>query len=195
MNKQELKESIKNAHTLTDVLRYFNLKGNGRNRNYLKELFEKHKIDISHFKFIPSNKKNRIKKICPVCDKEFEILEGSKRQKQVCSKSCSNTYFRSGKNNGNWNENLINYRKICFDHHKKECIICKEKKIIAVHHYDENKNNNLPENLIPLCPTHHQYVHSKYKKFVQTKIDNYRNNFISVCGVRGNPLGLGPRHS
>lgn len=178
MNIKELKKSIKNANTLSDVLRDFRLKDNGRNRKYLKELIEKSKINISHFKFIPKNKKNRISKICPVCETEFYVLEGSKRQKQVCSRSCSNTYFRSGENNGNWNENSINYRKICFEYHEKECIICKEDKIVAVHHYDENEENNNPENLIPLCPTHHQYVHSRYKKLIENKIDNYKNDFI-----------------
>lgn len=50
--------------------------------------------------------------------------------------------------------------------------------IVAVHHYDGNHDNNSPENLIPLCPTHHQYVHSRYKKLVQEKIDYYRSEFI-----------------
>jgi len=48
---------------------------------------------------------------------------------------------------------------------------------VAVHHYDENHNNNNPENLVPLCPTHHQYVHSKYKNEVIDKINEFVYSF------------------
>lgn len=58
-------------------------------------------------------------------------------------------------------------------------MICGENKIVAVHHYDENRKNNSIENLIPLCPTHHQYVHSRYKEEVMDKINKYRNQFIT----------------
>jgi hypothetical protein len=66
-----------------------------------------------------------------------------------------------------------NYRTICFTHHKKECVVCGEDKIVSVHHYDENHNNNDPNNLVPLCPTHHQYVHSGYKDLVIDKINDW----------------------
>lgn len=87
----------------------------------------------------------------------------------TCSHGCSNTHFRSGENNGNYKGE--HYRTVCFDTHEKKCIVCGEDKIVAVHHYDENHNNNDIYNLIPLCPTHHQYVHSKYKDLVQPIID------------------------
>jgi 5-methylcytosine-specific restriction endonuclease McrA len=64
-------------------------------------------------------------------------------------------------------------------YHKKECVICGENKIVAVHHYDENHNNDSIENLIPLCPTHHNYVHSRYKDEVIDTINKYREEFIS----------------
>jgi hypothetical protein len=70
------------------------------------------------------------------------------------------------------------YRTICFRHHKKECVVCGENKIVAVHHYDENHSNNDPANLIPLCPTHHQYVHSRYKELVMEKIDKWRKGYL-----------------
>lgn len=53
-----------------------------------------------------------------------------------------------------------------------------ENKIVDLHHYDKDRENNSPENLIPLCPTHHQYVHSRYKDEVMGIIDDYRDNFI-----------------
>lgn len=175
---------IPKANTMSDLLRWFDLADNGRNRKTLKDIIEKNKFDISHFKYVPKNKYERIKKICPVCEGEFEALKNHPRdEKTTCSYSCSNTYFRSGENNGFWREDdeLVgkrNYVKICFRHHEKKCIMCGEKKIVGVHHYDENRKNNNPENLIPMCPTHHQYYHSRYKNLVEKKIDKYRNNFI-----------------
>jgi 5-methylcytosine-specific restriction endonuclease McrA len=72
-----------------------------------------------------------------------------------------------------------NYRTICFNIHKKECVVCGENKIVAVHHYDHNHYNNEPSNLIPLCPTHHHYVHSKYEIEVKEAIDEWRNNYLT----------------
>ena len=103
-------------------------------------------------------------------------MKGSRDEKVTCSYSCSNTHFRSGKLNPNWKED--SYRSTCFHYHKKECIICGEEKIVTVHHFDENHNNNSPENLIPLCPTHHQYVHSQFKNEVIDKIVEYRENYL-----------------
>lgn len=108
-------------------------------------------------------------KECPVC---FTPFHGNKT---TCSYSCANTYFRSGKNNGNWKEEA--YRSTCFLYHKKECVICGELKIVSVHHMNEDRNDNRPENLIPLCPTHHQYFHSVYRNEVEPKILEYIKNF------------------
>ena len=54
---------------------------------------------------------------------------------------------------------------------------CGEDKIVEVHHYDGNRSNNKPINLVPLCPTHHRYWHSKYKYIVKDVVDIYVNNF------------------
>lgn len=119
---------------------------------------------------------------CPVCNKIKSSLSNT-----TCSNSCANTHFRSGINNPNYNENSPTaYIKICFSHHKKQCIICEEDNIVAVHHFDEDHSNNSPENLIPLCPTHHQYFHSKYRYLVEAQIISYRDNFIKNIPPEGN---------
>ena len=105
-------------------------------------------------------------KECPSC-KKLHSKNGI-----TCSYACSNTYFSHLRNKP---EKYNRYRTICFKNHKKECIICGENKIVAVHHMNEDHNDNRPENLIPLCPTHHQYVHSKYKKEIIDKINEYIN--------------------
>lgn len=115
----------------------------------------------------------RKQKICPVCEAVFYTTA------TTCSNSCANTHFRSGINNPNYNaDSNTAYIRICFSFHKKECIICGESNIVEVHHFDEDHTNNSPENLIPLCPTHHQYFHSKFRDVVSTRIITYRDNFI-----------------
>lgn len=131
----------------------------------------KHVSSISrHENACNSNLANQ--KECPVCYSIFST-KGT-----TCSYSCSNTYFRSGENNPNWKES--SYRTTCFLYHKKECIICGEANIVEVHHMDEDKENNTPSNLMPLCPTHHQYYHSRFKDIVFDKIIQYQNSFIGT---------------
>jgi hypothetical protein len=132
---------------------------------YCKKYISKTNI-VKHELSCHSNPDVLIKKekVCPVCSKKF-VSESI-----TCSYSCSNTHFAHLRNKP---DNYSNYRTICFKYHKKQCIICNEDKIVEVHHYNEQHDDNDPKNLVPLCPTHHQYVHSKYKDCVQSIIDEY----------------------
>jgi hypothetical protein len=112
-------------------------------------------------------KQNRIlDKICPVCNIKFR--PGTKKQ-TTCSYSCANTHFRSGENNPNFKHggDQEEYRRICFAKYPRKCIVCGEVNIVAVHHYDEDHSNNCINNLVPLCPTHHTYMHSKFKYLIE----------------------------
>jgi hypothetical protein len=178
-----MEEIIKNCKTISEAVRNTLGYDNGRTRKKFLSIVEEQNLDITHLRSKPLLYERVIKE-CPVCGKEFEDLVGHPRQKTTCSYSCSNTHFRSGENNPNYKEikdvrSSNKYRRICFEQHKPECIICGENKIVSVHHYDENHENNSIENLIPLCPTHHQYVHSRYKNDVIDTINKYREEFIS----------------
>ncbi len=35
---------------------------------------------------------------------------------------------------------------------------------------DENHENNDPQNLVPLCPTHHAYWHSRYRFLIENQV-------------------------
>ncbi len=176
-------------NSLSDACRYFNFHLNSQGFNKIKKIIKDYNINISHFNpKLKQKKYDVIEKNCPVCETIFTTKKGHKREKQTCSYSCSNTFFRSGINNPNFGKKnftdthngyyYTNYRTICFHYHKKECVICGETKIVSVHHYDNNHRNNEPKNLVPLCPTHHQYVHSRYQSEVQEQIDNYIRNFL-----------------
>lgn len=105
---------------------------------------------------------------CEVCSKP---IKNFKTSKGTCSKSCANTYFKSGEGNGNWKQDA--YQSTCFLYHKKECIVCGESNIVEAHHLDEDKTNNDPSNLIPLCPNHHQYWNSRYRHLVEEIVYSY----------------------
>lgn len=173
------KIDISDCFSKSDIARKFNLLIKGQTLNLIKNYILLHNLSTDHFDLKKHSRKYKvITKTCPVCANTFIAQKNHPREKQTCSRACSNTHFRSGKNNPNYKEdNQINYRSLCFRYHKKECIVCKEQNIVAVHHYDENHNNNNIFNLIPLCPTHHVYIHSEFKYLIQNIVDSYIENF------------------
>lgn len=130
-----------------------------------------------------SNLKPKVPNVeCAKCGKQFYKNKSKKKQSKsglfFCSRDCKDKAQRIGGikeimpdhyGTGNC------YRSICWANHEKKCVVCGEDKIVAVHHYDENHYNDDPKNLVPLCPTHHLYVHSSYKYLVQDKIEDYLN--------------------
>ena len=109
---------------------------------------------------------------CPVCEKQI-----MNKDNLTCSTGCANTLLRTGTDNPNYNpDGRSAHRVICFEHHNHECIICEEKRIVAVHHYDEDNSNNDPKNLIPLCPTCHQVFHSRWRSDVEQRINDYHTS-------------------
>lgn len=174
-----MKDIILDSKSKKEALEKLGWNVNGHHYRKLTSYIEDNDIDISHFDGGKSKRRKweRIEKECPICGKVFTTRKGHDRETTVCSRGCSNTYFRSGINHPNVNDN--SYRIICFHYHDKNCVVCGEDKIVAVHHYDEDRTNNNPENLIPMCPTHHEYYHSKYKDEVTGYIESFRNNFIN----------------
>lgn len=115
------------------------------------------------------NPKNTI--LCIECQ---EPIKNYTTSKGTCSHVCSNTHFRHLRNKP---ENYTRYQTICFYHHGKKCLVCGEDKIVAAHHVNEDHSDDRPENLVPLCPTHHSYMHSRYKDEIQPIIDEYINSY------------------
>lgn len=137
------------------------------------------KYDSPQFKAKQANKVDRLygplkthKKICIKCSKEYEIetRENTKqfRDSKFCSRSCANNRQEW------WRENATQYSTICFHHWDYKCIVCGFDKIVEVHHYDHNHDNNDPSNLVPLCPNHHQMMHSKWRSEVEPIVDKIK---------------------
>ncbi len=91
---------------------------------------------------------------------------GSKSGKFFCSKSCQtiwrNATVHTGNRHGNWNGGGASYRTILIKSGMVQ--ICKkchnnDKRILAVHHKDKDRQNNDLSNLIWLCHNCHYLVH------------------------------------
>lgn len=110
-------------------------------------------------------------KVCAHCAAEFRAT--SSKDQKYCGNKCANnaTKYKPRKDN--------RYTTICFQHHGKKCIICGEEKIVAVHHFNEDHFDDRPENLVPLCPTHHQYMHSRYKVEILDRVKDFINKFCA----------------
>lgn len=179
-SKDELLEAAKSAKTKKEV--YLNLgitTMNGRYTKMLKEQFELHNVDLDMIIFNNLN----IEKTCPVCNSTFIVSRSVDltKPKTTCSYSCSNTYFRTGTDHPNFDsDSTYAYRFICFANHEKKCVVCDEQNIVAVHHYDENHSNNDPANLVPLCPTHHSYIHSNFKHLIEEQVHQYVLNWKKI---------------
>ena len=90
--EQKIKELVPISKNINDIINKLNKKSGGGIIKKIKEVIEREKIDISHFvKFTPKPLKFKlIKKICPICKKEFETQDGLKHEKNFCDKLCAN---------------------------------------------------------------------------------------------------------
>ena len=114
---------------------------------------------------------------CHTCDNNITVNEREHQhplnEQYFCSRSCANSMGGTAKALKYHPDEVAHYTTVAWRHHKKECIVCGFDKIVAVHHMDHNHQNNDPENLIPLCPNHHQMVHSRWKDEVIPHIEEY----------------------
>lgn len=106
---------------------------------------------------------------CAVCGKMTyktkKALKGSKSGKFFCSKSCQ-TQWRNqlyiGPAHKNFKTGEFVYRGVIERSEvSKICRLCKttDYRILAVHHLDKNRKNNVLENLAWLCHNCHFLVH------------------------------------
>ncbi len=170
LTDDELLEIADNFNSATDYLKSIGMSDNGRYTKVLNDSLKR--LNLEWLK--KPNKYKIIEKVCPVCGVVFKTKNDSK-ETTTCGRSCSNTFFRSGINHGNYTG--LRYRTKCFTKHRKECVICGESVAVDVHHLDGDRDNDDIYNLIPLCPTHHRYWHSKNKHLIEKQVIEYIENF------------------
>lgn len=133
--------------------------------------------------------------VCHRCGVHFLVCERENRHPEkvsyFCSRRCANSSGGQAKALKYHPDDTAHYTTIAWRHHEKKCVVCDEQLIVAVHHYDENHHNNDPANLVPMCPTHHQYMHSRFKSMISEVVDSYVEQFRGPRCCRGT-LGLQP---
>lgn len=117
---------------------------------------------------------------CESCCSEFEVKEREKlfpsKEKYFCSRTCANSVGGKAKSKKYHYDEVASYTTIAWRYHERKCLVCEEVNVVAVHHLNEIHSDNRPENLVPLCPTHHQYMHSKHKYLIEDKVSTYVKN-------------------
>ena len=191
IEKKEFEKLVKESKSKSEICRKLGVSNNGVNFKKIDSLILQYGLSFESFKKNKNHvlKYKKIVKKCPVCGDNFEAQEGHKKEKKTCSHACANTFFRSGEDNPNYKDigqygvkdrNFSRkYRQICFANHQHKCVVCEENLMLDVHHLDGNKKNNKPENLIPLCATHHNYWHSNYKNLIEEKVLQYVKQYIN----------------
>jgi len=115
---------------------------------------------------------------CNSCGDKFKIqkrkLLFEPDKKYYCSRSCSSSVGGKRKQEKYGFDGKNSYRDKCFKYHDKACVVCKFNLVVDVHHVDGNRKNNIPQNLVPLCPNHHRMIHKKKYSFkIHEKINEY----------------------
>lgn len=103
---------------------------------------------------------------CKPVYRSLSTISRSKSKQFFCSKSCqtiwrnSKVYF--GEKHGNWKGGNYVYRDILRRSGAEEaCSLCKtlDKRVLAVHHRDQDRSNNVVSNLVWVCHNCHFLVH------------------------------------
>lgn len=175
-NTGELVQFIADSVSLKNVCNLLEYSDNGRNTKTLREFCIANNISLDHFSKNGKQFAKKSDKVCPVCLNVFQVtdyIEESKPQ-TTCSYACANTYFRSGVNAGNYQGKEFSGQSALRRNLKADkCAVCDEKEVIDIHHMDQDRTNNDPSNMIPLCPTHHAYIHRGKLDLILDKLEEY----------------------
>ncbi len=116
-------------------------------------------------------------RICVHCSNIFQVSVHNKNRQKVitCSHSCSSNYapFKIKRVEAKIGLEATSYPILAKRYGLNACCICKETEVLDIHHLDEDRNNNVISNLVPLCPTHHAYLHRGKSELIFDKLVEY----------------------
>jgi hypothetical protein len=122
---------------------------------------------------------------CYICGKEtykqLKSIKNSKSGNFFCNKSCQAIWRNQefiGAKHANWKDGLYAYKSVLLRNKvAKVCTLCKikDKRVLAVHHIDKNRKNNLVSNLAWLCHNCHHLVH-----YHKEEEKNFKEKFMEV---------------
>jgi 5-methylcytosine-specific restriction endonuclease McrA len=151
-------------------------------RNTGRTHFKKGNVTWCKGKHFKKGKIKVVRKICPVCHKEF--LTYPSKNNTYCSRKCDglsrrNLHGGKGPNYGyDWKEN----RGLALERDKYTCQVCFKKTNVNVHHivpYRICKSNNIL-NLVTLCASCHRKSEMSTEKVI--KISGVGDQFLEYLG-------------
>lgn len=163
ISNEDFSKIVAESYSYSDISRKIGVSIGTTNTTKFKARIKELNLDVSHFDRGMANRKYPlVEKNCPVCDVVFIASSGSPDEKTTCSYSCSNTFFRSGKNHPNWKDSGTDYRKTALASYPHRCNRCgydKYVEVLTVHHINRNRTDNSLENLEVLCWNCHEEEH------------------------------------
>jgi len=145
---------VDDSLAIAQVLSKLGFSNKGQYGQIVRQFLHDNEIDTSHF--TPNGRPlvPKIKKICPVCNSKFKTEPRKESEQITCSRSCSNTYFRT-------KDGASSYRDRALKHYGCKCQKCGFNNVLAleVHHIDKNRENNSIDNLAVLCANCHRIEH------------------------------------
>lgn len=150
----ELFKLVDDSLATVQVLDKLGFSNKGQYVQIVRQFLLNNEISIEHF--TPNGRPlvSKITKICPVCSSSFKTEPRLDKEQITCSRSCSNTYFRT-------KDGASTYRTRALNHYGEKCSLCGFTNLLAleVHHIDKNRDNNSIENLVVLCANCHRIAH------------------------------------
>lgn len=150
----ELLSMVDSSLAVAQVMQKLGFAKKGQYISITRQFLLDNEIDISHF--TPNGRPlvPKITKTCPVCSSQFKTEPRNDSEQVTCSRSCSNTYFRT-------KEGASTYRERALRHYGEKCASCGFTNLLAleVHHIDKNRDNNSLDNLVVLCANCHRITH------------------------------------
>lgn len=150
----ELFKLVDDSLATAQVLDKLGFSNKGQYVQIVRQFLLDNEISIEHF--TPNGRPlvPKVTKICPVCSSSFKTEPRLDKEQITCSRSCSNTYFRT-------KEGASTYRARALKHYGEKCNLCGFTNLLAleVHHKDKNRDNNSLDNLVVLCANCHRITH------------------------------------
>lgn len=119
--------------------------------------------------------KKQIEFHCSYCGKEIyrtpSQIKANKSGYFYCSKECGNKHKNLiREKSGEWLNASSTYRRKAFNTYDHKCCVCgwdEDERVLEVHHKDENRDNNLIENLCIICPICHRKITLGYYQLTE----------------------------
>lgn len=124
-------------------------------------------------------------KRCPPCRRQNHLRKCKERRRRTYTKK---GYNQAGPNNNSWKggSSPAYYQRVCFGAHGKTCRRCGNHAVL-VHHRNEDRSDNGPDNLEPMCKRCHQILHGCTNNL--PKHPTFKDKSCTECAARFSPTG------